>query len=206
MKVSVILAHPQKGSFNHAIALTAVETLQQSGHAVAFHDLYAEGFDPILPYEEIPKEARIDSTIQKHCDELREAEGIIIVHPNWWGQPPAMLKGWVDRVLRPGIAYEFVEGDKGEGVPIGLLKARTALVFNTANTPAEREERVFGDPLETLWGKCILEMCGVPSFHRKMFRVVVTSTPNEREGWLNEVRETVAKCFPKEITQEGTKG
>jgi len=46
-----------------------------------------------------------------------EASGIVIVHPNWWGQPPAILKGWVDRVLRPGVAYEFTEGDQGKVSP-----------------------------------------------------------------------------------------
>jgi NAD(P)H dehydrogenase (quinone) len=54
--------------------------------------------------------------IELHCREIADVDGII-VHPNWWGQPPAILKGWVDRVLRPGVAYRFLEGDAGEGVP-----------------------------------------------------------------------------------------
>ena len=56
MKLSLILAHPGPGSFNHAIAETARQTLLRRGHTVLFHDLYAEGFDPILPAHEIPKE------------------------------------------------------------------------------------------------------------------------------------------------------
>ena len=141
MKVSVILAHPDRNSFNHAIAETAAQTLQGNGHEVMFHDLYAEGFDPILPAGEIPRDAPLPPDIQRHCDEIAAAEGIVIVHPNWWGQPPAILKGWIDRVLRPGVAYEFAEGDSGEGIPIGLLKAKAALVFNTSNTYSEREQR-----------------------------------------------------------------
>ena len=53
-------------------------------------------------------------------------------------QPPAILKGWIDRVMRPGVAYEFLEGGSGKGVPNGLLKAKAALVFNTSNTPEDR--------------------------------------------------------------------
>lgn len=147
MKISVILAHPSKQSFNHAIAAAVVEGLNQNGHEVYFHDLYEEKFDPILPVAEIPKDVPLPLEIQKHCEEISEAEGIVIVHPNWWGQPPAILKGWVDRVIRPGVAYEFLEGDKGEGVPKGLLKATSAVVFNTSNTETEREKKVFGDPL-----------------------------------------------------------
>jgi len=163
MRVSLLLAHPKPGSFNHAIAETAMQGLQHNGHQVAFHDLYLEGFDPVLPWQEIPKGAPVDPLIQRHCHEIASAEGIIIVHPNWWGQPPAILKGWVDRVIRPGVAYQFLEGDSGKGVPCGLLVASTAVVFNTSNTDADREKMVFGDPLETIWknhirftGKCIL--------------------------------------------------
>lgn len=195
MRISVILAHPRKGSFNHAIAEAVVKTLGCNRHEVFFHDLYAEKFDPILSYEEILRDGIVDSVIKKYCEEISISGGIIIVHPNWWGQPPAILKGWVDRVLRLGVAYEFLENDSGEGVPHGLLKAGTALVFNTSNTPAEREEDVFGDPLEELWNNCIFSLCGVKNFYRKMYRVIVTSTSEEREHWLEDVRKTVRRYF-----------
>ena len=198
MRVSVILGHPEPGSFNFAIAEAAVEALTQNGHGVSFHDLYAERFDPILPGPEIPKGAALDPAIKSHCDEIAAADGIVIVHPNWWGQPPAILKGWVDRVIRPGVAYEFVEGDGGEGVPVGLLRAKCALVFNTSNTPPEREREAFGDPLETLWKRCIFGLCGVNDVRRRTFSVVVTSTPEERQRWLAEVREMVGRRFPPE--------
>ena len=132
MKVSLILAHPKSGSFNHAIAEVAQNTLESCSHDVSFHDLYMERFDPILPYEEIPKGVDVNPIVHKYCEEIALADGIIIVHPNWWGMPPAILKGWVDRVTRPGVAYEFLEGDSGEGVPQGLLRARKAIVFNTS--------------------------------------------------------------------------
>ncbi|MDQ1275092.1 MAG: hypothetical protein QG610_665, partial [Euryarchaeota archaeon] len=151
---------------------------------------------PITTAQEIRKGASLEKVIEEHCNEISEAEGIVIVHPNWWGQPPAILKGWVDRVLRPGVAYEFREEDSGEGVPVGLLKAKTALVFNTGDTPEERELQVFGDPLETLWKRCIFDFCGVETFYRKMFGVIVTSKPEERQNWLKEVENTVDVYFP----------
>lgn len=197
MKILLVVAHPNRGSFNRAIADAALQVLQGNRHNVIFHDLYEEGFDPILPDEEIAKDAQLGQTIEKHCSELATADGIVIVHPNWWGQPPAILKGWVDRVFRPGVAYEFLEGDSGEGVPIGLLKAKVAIVFNTSNTPQERELRAFGDPLETLWKNCIFDLCGVKQFCRRMFGVVVTSTQKEREEWLREVQEIVDERFPE---------
>jgi len=196
LNISLILAHPDNQSFNHAIARTAVTQLQKNGHSVIFHDLYAEQFDPLLPSPEIPTETLLPPDIVKHCDEISSADGIIIVHPNWWGQPPAILKGWVDRVIRPGVAYKFLDGDQGEGIPVGLLKAQAAIVFNTSNTPPEREREVFGDPLQLLWKNCIFDLCGVSIFYREMFTVVVTSTYEQRQGWLRKVEEVIGQYFP----------
>ena len=120
----------------------------------------------------------------------------MIVHPNWWGQPPAILKGWLDRVIRPGVAYEFLEGDAGEGVPKGLLKAKTALVYNTSNTKSEREKNVFGDPLETIWKNCIFGLCGIANFRRRMFNVIVTSSTIQRKKWLDLVGQDIDHFFP----------
>lgn len=196
MNILVILGHPQPGSFNHALAAAASDALQLAGHDVVFHDLYAEKFDPITTFEEIPRHGPLAPAIARHCAEAAAADGIVIVHPNWWGQPPAILKGWIDRVLRPGVAYEFLEGDNGEGVPAGRLRARAAVVFNTSNTPGERERSVFGDPLERIWKDCIFDLCGVKQFHRRMFGVVVTSTADQRARWIDEVRETIGTVFP----------
>ncbi len=196
MNVSIILAHPSKNSFNHAIASACIKILKERGHIVKLHDLYREEFDPILNAEEIPMDGKTDKVIDTYCNEIRKCEGIIVIHPNWWGQPPAILKGWIDRVFRPGIAYEFRDGDKGEGVPVGLLNAKAAIVFNTSDTSREREENIFLDPLETIWKNCIFYLCGIKNFYRKMFRVMVTSTEEERILWLKEVEDIMIRYFP----------
>lgn len=194
MKISLIIAHPNPESFNHAIAHTAARWLQQNGHEVLEHDLHAENFDPILPYAEIPEDAVLPPAIQSYCREIREVDGFVIVHPNWWGQPPAILKGWIDRVFRAGIAYRFVAG-----VPQGLLKARKAVVFNTANTPEDVEKKIYGDPLQLIWKNCTFDMCQIPDFHRQLFTSVIISTPEQRRQWLHQVEVVLGRIFPAEI-------
>ena len=203
MNILIILGHPDNTSFNHAIADTCRNRLVENGHSVLFHDLYREGFNPITDVNEIPKQGKIDNLIKTHCDNLKDSDGIVIIHPNWWGQPPAILKGWIDRVFRPGVAYEFEEGDSGEGLPIGLLKAKIGLVFNTSNTNEERENNIFKDPLETIWKNCIFSFCGVKQFDRRMFRIVVTSDLNQRQIWLNEAKSMINKYFPKTNKKNG---
>jgi putative NADPH-quinone reductase len=196
VKILVVLGHPQPGSFNHALADTVVSALGERGHEVVFHDLYAEGFDPLLPAAEVPSDGPVDPEIARHCAELAAAEGIVVVHPNWWGQPPAILKGWIDRVVRPEVAYRFLDGDSGEGIPEGLLRAKAAVILNTANTSAERELAVFGDPLEALWSRCVFGLCGVDEVQRRTYAVIVTSTDQERAAWLDEAAEIVCRAFP----------
>lgn len=198
MNLLVLLAHPDPASFNHAIAERVTRALRAAGHELILHDLYAEGFDPILPAAEIKRNAPLPPEIQRHCDELSAADGIVIVHPNWWGQPPALLKGWIDRVIRPGVAYEFVPGDGGEGVPRGLLKARAVLVLNTSNTEASRESEVFGDPLERIWRDCVFSLCGAPRFSRRMFRIVCLSDEAQRAAWLDEAEAMALSIFEPE--------
>lgn len=191
MNLLLLLAHPDPASFNHALAAAVRDALQADGHRVMFHDLHAEGFDPRLPADEIRKNSVPPPDIRRQGEELRAADGIVVVHPNWWGQPPAILKGWIDRVVRPGVAYRFLEGDNGEGVPVGLLQARAAVVLNTSNTSPERERTAFGDPLDAIWKRCVFGLCGVHDVRRRTFHVVVASSPGQRQAWL---AEAIALC------------
>jgi putative NADPH-quinone reductase len=197
MKVLVILGHPNPGSFNHAIAATVRQTLAEQGHEVRFHDLYAEQFDPLMTAAELARDAVLPPEIERHCREAGEADGMVVIHPNWWSQPPAIVRGWTDRALRTGRAYRFVPDGRGGAKSEGLLKARVGMVFNTANTPQEKEEALFGDPLETLWRKVVFGLCGVETVYRRNFSPVIVSSPEQRQQWLEEVRAAVVQYFPK---------
>ncbi|MBN2050014.1 MAG: NAD(P)H-dependent oxidoreductase [Spirochaetales bacterium] len=187
MKASVILAHPYEKSFNHAIFYTAVDCLKKAGVLVFAHDLYAEGFDPVMTVDELGKDPTEDPLVAQYARELTDSDLLVFVHPNWWGQPPAILKGYIDRVIRPPYAYDFDENAQGAPAT-GKLTGKTGIVFNTSNTPEERENNYFHDPLEYLWGRCVFGFCGMEEgFTRRMFRVVADSTEEIREGWLEEV-------------------
>jgi NAD(P)H dehydrogenase (quinone) len=199
MKILVIIGHQHKGSFCHAIAERVVEEIKGAGHDVVFHDLYEEKFDPILPHEEIEADvADIDPVIREHLQDVLDTDTIVIVHPNWWGQPPAILKGWVDRVLRKGSVYEF----NSEGA-VGLLPEKTALVLTTSNTPRQIEKVQYGDPLQNLWMTCIFGLCGIADFYRHNFEPIVESTDEQRKEWLEEVGKIIRhQVFNEEEEEE----
>ena len=186
MKALVVVGHPAPGSFNRSIAEAIRETWSAAGCDVRFHDLVEEAFDPRLTAGEARGEASADPLVRTHISELKSSDLLAIVHPNCWGAPPALMKGWIDRVFAPDAAYGFAKGvDQGDA-PVGLLTTKVALVINTGNTPVQRERDVFGDPLERMWRDCILSYCGVRHVTRSLFGVIATSSDDERRRWLAE--------------------
>lgn len=92
--------------------------------SAVWNDLYAEGFNPVQPVAEAANTASDDSLVEQHCSDLQHANLVLIFHPNWWRQLPAILKGWIDRVFRLDAAYTYPAGVGFEGVPVGLLKSK----------------------------------------------------------------------------------
>lgn len=191
MLALIIVANPSPNSLSHAMASTAKSVLVARGYEIAHHDLYAEQFDPVQPTGEGGNVSSSNALVEQHCAELARAGLILIFHPNWWGAPPAILKGWIDRVFRLNTAYTYPPGVGFEGIPVGLLRARHAIVINTSNTPPVREATAFGDPLETLWKHCVFGLCGVSSVIRRMYAPVSSSTAQQRASWLSEVSALV---------------
>ena len=202
MKALVVVGHPAPASFNHAIAGTIASTWRACGCDVSFRDLQAEGFPPLLTPEEARGGASVDPLVLAHIAQLRECDLLAVVHPNCWGAPPAIVKGWIDRAFAQNAAFTFAKGDDHGDVAIGLLKAKAALVINTGNTPMDRERTVFADPLEHIWRDCILRFCGVQHVLRSLFGVVATSTPEERRGWLDRTDALARRAI--EIASEPT--
>lgn len=187
----VIASHPRPGSFSHALAAAVADGLRSAGLDVVAHDLDAEGFDPRLTADEAdtsrPPAAAFDTgdaLVRQHRRELAGASVLAVVHPNWWGKPPAMMAGWIDRVLIPGVAYAL---DDPAGVPTSLLALDALFVVNTSDTAPEREAALFGDPLERIWGRCIASYLGEPRVERRVLRTVTDSSEDARRAWLADI-------------------
>ena len=113
MTASVILAHPIHGSFNHAIFSTICRVLARCKINVYSHDLYKENFNPVMTDEECRSMKPVDPIINRYLDEVLDSKYLVFIHPNWWGQPPAVLKGYIDRVFRPPYTFDMPPGNSG---------------------------------------------------------------------------------------------
>lgn len=189
-----MVGHPRSDSFSHALAGAAEAQLLSAGWQVRRHDLYVDGFDPILRADETAtlgeaslRVADADTTdvVARYRADITTASALVVAHPNWWGKPPAMMAGWIDRVLIPGVAYRF---DETTGAPISLTPLRSLLVFNTSDTTPERETAVFGDPLERIWRACVGEYLGQPRYERLVCHRTSQSDDAQRAAWLERAR------------------
>jgi NAD(P)H dehydrogenase (quinone) len=129
----VVSANPSPGSFDNAIVDAYMTVARDHGHSVVVRDLYAQGFDPVLKLDERPGRAdwqpRLDVLVE--LDHVRAADVIVLVYPIWYGFPPAMLKGYVDRVLGAGYSYRDFHDQKGQPP----LAGKPLVSFSTSGLP-----------------------------------------------------------------------
>jgi NAD(P)H dehydrogenase (quinone) len=138
MNILFIFCHPDPNSYGAALARAARQALEDNGHTVKFIDLYAEGFNPVLSLAEktnyLPNTAYNIELVKPHVDALQWAEGFVVYYPTWYYGPPAMLKGWLERVWLPGISFDIPKkkGDRAEGK---LKNIRQFVGISTSGSP-----------------------------------------------------------------------
>lgn len=132
----VVHAHPHPDSYSAALRDRAVESLRAAGHDVDVIDLYGEDFDPLLSAHEVATHhigLAARPAVAHHAELLRRAAVLVLVYPTWWGGPPAMLKGWFDRVFCEGVAYTLPPG--ADRVRPLLRNIRQLVVITTGGSP-----------------------------------------------------------------------
>jgi len=116
MKLLLVYCHPDPASFGAVVRQHAAQALKAAGHELREIDLYAEGFQPVLSYDERQsyhtQTERNVAAVAPHVDALRWADGWLVVYPTWMYGAPAMLKGWLDRVWLPGVTFSMPAGNR----------------------------------------------------------------------------------------------
>ncbi|QRV10312.1 NAD(P)H-dependent oxidoreductase [Bacillus velezensis] len=194
MKTVIVYANPDENSFNAALVKYVAMALKDSGQSYTVIDLYADQFDPVLKYggEKKRSDMNRDVETKKYRKLMKEADHLIFIYPLWWGGVPAIMKGFFDRVLVAGEAYTYENGRVK-----GLLRAETAQVFYTADSPGWYLKWFRKNSDWITLKKSILQFCGIQKAERNLFSVVRTSTPELREKWLRQAYAKVRRACEK---------
>jgi NAD(P)H dehydrogenase (quinone) len=131
---AVILCHPDSQSFNRSIANAYCEAVRANGQEAVLRDLYDMDFDPVLRAWERPTVSNftVSPDVSRELAILRTCDVLVLVYPIWFGTPPAMMKGYVERVLGSGVDPKSVVSR----TPTSFLAGRRLLSFTTSATSA----------------------------------------------------------------------
>lgn len=182
--VLIILGHPDKESFNGAIARAYAQEAEKQGAQVKLLYLGDLQFDPILRlgYKSIQP---LEPDLQNAWEMIQSAAHMVWVYPSWWGSMPALLKGFCDRVLLPGQAFKYKENS-----PMWhkYLIGKSARIVLTMDAPYLWNWFVYHNANIHALKKATLEFCGIKPVKVKVFDRIRFRTQVEREKMLLQVQ------------------
>lgn len=199
--VLIIICHPRKTSLNHALKAAFNTGLQKYSTHVRVQDLYSEQFNPLL--YDIHENAH-DNIVDRMQANITWADWLVFMYPLWWAGPPAMLKGYFDRVFTENFSFKYNQA----GIPVGLLEGKRAFMIVTCDTPPAvlRLSRRTGGLKSVIRG--VLNLCGMKDARFKLIGSVLTSTDEKRKKWVTLAEklgekigkpDTAAQIFKKQL-------
>ena len=181
MKVLIIYTHPSVKSYNHGLLEAFVNGLKQGGHEYELVDLYQDNFNPVLA--DTNPHAELGDDVKAYQEKIKSADVLTFIYPTFWYRAPAMLEGFIDRVITSGFAYKYVGGR-----PKGLLGDKKAVVIETYGGPSWYYRFLFH---QIPWRrfKAVIKFCGIKKItHQPCYKVPFT-TDGVRKKYLEKVRK-----------------
>lgn len=183
-KILIINGHPNKESFNYAIAETYKESAEHTGAEVKEIVIQDLTFDVNLKYG-YQKRTELEPDLLHAWELIQWAEHMVWVHPVWWGGFPAIMKGFIDRLFLPGFVFKHKENSLFWNK---YLKGKSARIITTLDQPSFIYRLLFGRPSVNQLRKSILEFCGVKPVKVTYVGIIRTSTDAQRNKWLDKIR------------------
>ncbi len=187
MKIYILLAHPDKASFNGVLADAYEKSAIEKGYEIRRQNLGEMSFDPILwkAYKTIQT---LEPDLKIAQENILWCEHWVIFYPIWWGGVPALFKGFIDRALHPGFAFKYHETgpfwDK-------LLKGRSAHIFTTSDAPWYWILFAYRNSDVNTVKRATLQFCGISPVKITRFSGVRLSEEKTRLGWIEKVKNAV---------------
>jgi putative NADPH-quinone reductase len=195
VNIAVVLAHPNPDSFAHELARRATVGLRAGGHDVELVDLHAIGFRAAMSTAE--REAYhgdspiLDPLVRAQADLVRSVDALVFVYPTWWSGLPAILKGWLERVLVPGVGFRFDE--RSGKVRPGLANVRHLIGISTYGSPRWYVRAINDNGRRTLM-RALRLSCGLRTSRRWLGMYAIdTTTARQRDEFAAHIERAMSE-------------
>lgn len=200
MKTLIVYNHPHEGSFCSSIREAVENGLKTGNHEYKVIDLDKDGFDPVMRSKDLKAFVTagkigedgledVDPLVLRYMKMMRWAEQIVMIFPIWWMTTPAMTKGFIDKVIFPGVVYKM-EGGKLVSM---LSSLKQVTIITTMNTPSEVYHDVFGNSLEGSLIKGTFNQIGIHDIRWISLNMVKQCGDEKRWVWLDEIETEFAQ-------------
>lgn len=190
MRTLIVFNHPYEGSYCKAILSAVTAGLQKASHEVDLMHLDDDGFDPVMSRADLKAFAArqpVDLQVINYVERLSEADHLIFIFPIWWDIMPAMTKGFIDRVLFPGVAYDH--HPRGFGLTPLLKNLKSITIITTMNKPRVMYSLVIGNLIKKAMLRSVFKTMGYTNLNWISFTMVKAVSQEKREKWLSNLEQ-----------------
>lgn len=194
MRTVIVFNHPYEESYCNAILESVTKGLEKSTHEVDVINLDKDQFDPRMTSADLKafvEHTAVDPQVIDYQERIRTADHLIFIFPIWWDIMPATTKGFIDRVLSPGLAYDH--HPRGFGLVPLLKNLKSIILITTMNKPAIMYSLLIGNLIRKVMVKSVFKTMGYKNVNWISFTSVKSVSQEKRVKWLNELENKFSK-------------
>lgn len=194
MRTVIVFNHPYEESYCNAILESVTKGLEKSTHEVDVINLDKDQFDPRMTSADLKafvEHTAVDPQVIDYQERIRTADHLIFIFPIWWDIMPATTKGFIDRVLSPGLAYDH--HPRGFGLVPLLKNLKSIILITTMNKPAIMYSVLIGNLIRKVMVKSVFKTMGYKNVSWISFTSVKSVSQEKRVKWLNELENKFSK-------------
>jgi putative NADPH-quinone reductase len=188
-KVLIINGHPDKESFCFGLHESYKKGALSKGNEVKEIILAEMDFNPILQYG-YRKRTELEPDLLDAWEKLQWAEHIVWIYPTWWASPPALLKGFIERIFLPGFTFEYQEKSP---FPKKLFTGKTSEIISTMDAPVFYYKWIVKDIGGKMIRKNIGAFCGIKNIRTTYLATIKGSTAEQRLKCLDQIEKIAQK-------------
>ena len=199
MKVAIVFNHPYKQSFCNALLQSVLTGLHRAGHETDLLHLDDDGFNPVMTAADLKGftlGAPVDPQVIAYRQRLEQADHLVLIFPIWWELMPAMTKGFIDKVIYPGVAYDYDKSGRWPKMVKRWQRLRGVTLITTMNTPSLAYRLLFGNAIKKALFTGTFWKLGYRNRKWIRFSMVKFVSPEKRTRWLDKLERKFARLAP----------